>query len=80
MGNIYIKGLMTIAPNVPDPEEIRYVFRELRKLSVDMAREKVENISMKELSMGMSHDYTVAVEEGATIVRIGSAIYGERVY
>lgn len=80
MGNIHVKGLMTIAPYTGDPEDVRYVFRALRKLSVDMARERVENINMEELSMGMSNDYPIAVEEGATIVRIGSALFGERVY
>lgn len=80
MGNIHVKGLMTIAPNTSDAEDVRFVFKELKKLSVDMTRERVENISMEELSMGMSGDYTVAVEEGATIVRIGSALFGERVY
>jgi pyridoxal phosphate enzyme (YggS family) len=80
MGNISVKGLMTIPPYAEDPEEVRPVFRKLKKLSVDMARERVENISMEVLSMGMSGDYTIAIEEGATIVRIGSAIYGERVY
>lgn len=80
LGNIHVKGLMTIAPYAEDPEDVRYVFRELRKLSVDMCRERVENINMDELSMGMSNDYPVAVEEGATIVRIGSSLFGERVY
>ncbi|HHW23020.1 MAG TPA: YggS family pyridoxal phosphate-dependent enzyme [Clostridiaceae bacterium] len=80
MGNISVRGLMTIAPYTEDPEVVRPVFRKLKKLSVDMARERVENISMEVLSMGMSGDYTIAVEEGSTIVRIGSAIYGERAY
>lgn len=80
MGNIQVKGLMTIAPNTSNPEDVRSVFRDLRKLSVDIARERVDNIIMEELSMGMSNDYTVAVEEGATIVRVGSALFGERVY
>lgn len=80
MGNIKVKGLMTIAPNTENPEDVRHVFKALRKLSVDMVRERVENVSMEELSMGMSGDFAVAVEEGATIVRIGSALFGERVY
>lgn len=80
MGNIQVKGLMTIAPYSENPEDVRYVFRDLKKLSVDMERERVENISMKELSMGMSNDFKIAVEEGATIVRVGSAIFGRRVY
>jgi len=80
MGNINVKGLMTIAPYTDEPEEVRHIFRKLKKLSVDIAGERIENISMEELSMGMSGDYAIAVEEGATIVRIGSAIYGERIY
>ncbi len=80
MGNISVKGLMTIAPYTEEPGDVRHIFKKLKKLSVDMARERVENISMEVLSMGMSGDYTIAVEEGSTIVRIGSALYGERVY
>ena len=80
MGNIQVKGLMTIAPYSENSEDARYVFRDLKKLSVDMERERVENISMQELSMGMSSDFKIAVEEGATIVRVGSAIFGRRVY
>lgn len=80
MGNIQVRGLMTIAPYTDQPEEVRHVFRKLKKISVDIMREKIENISMGELSMGMSGDYIVAIEEGSTIVRIGSAIFGERIY
>jgi pyridoxal phosphate enzyme (YggS family) len=80
MGNIKIKGLMTIAPYTEDPEEVRYVFKEIKKLAVDIERENIENVSMEHLSMGMSGDYEIAVEEGSTIVRIGSALFGERVY
>ncbi len=80
MGNIKVKGLMTIAPYTDEPEEVRHVFRKLKKISVDIEREKIENISMEDLSMGMSGDYIIAVEEGSTIVRIGSAIFGERIY
>jgi pyridoxal phosphate enzyme (YggS family) len=80
MGNIHIKGLMTIAPYKESPEDVRWVFRGLKKLSVDILRERMENISMEHLSMGMSNDFEVAVEEGATIIRVGSAIFGERVY
>lgn len=80
MGNIHIKGLMTIAPAAANPEDVRWVFRDLKKLAVDMERERLENISMGTLSMGMSHDFEVAVEEGSTIVRVGSALFGERVY
>ncbi len=80
MGNIQVKGLMTIAPYTDNPENVREVFKKLKNLSVDIIRERVENISMEELSMGMSGDYTVAIEEGSTIVRIGTAIFGERIY
>jgi len=77
-GNIKVKGLMTIAPLVEDPEEIRYVFRELRKLLIDIREENIDNIDMDFLSMGMSNDYEVAIEEGSNMVRIGTAIFGHR--
>lgn len=78
---ICIKGLMTIAPFVENPEENREYFRKLKQLSVDIMRKKVDNRSMGEvLSMGMTGDYTVAVEEGATYVRVGTGIFGERDY
>jgi len=80
MDNIKVKGLMTIAPYTEEPEKVRYIFKKIKQLAIDIEREKVENISMTELSMGMSGDYKVAIEEGSTIVRIGSAIFGERVY
>jgi len=80
LGNIHIKGLMTIAPYAENSEEVRWVFRELRKLAVDIKQESIDNVNMEVLSMGMSNDFEVAIEEGATIVRIGSAIFGERVY
>jgi pyridoxal phosphate enzyme (YggS family) len=79
LGNIKIKGLMTIAPYTVNPEDVRWVFRDLRKLAVDIQRERIQNINMEYLSMGMSNDFEVAVEEGANIVRVGSAIFGERV-
>lgn len=77
---IHICGLMTIAPFVADPEENRPVFRKLRELSVDIADKKIDNVSMSVLSMGMTNDYMVAIEEGATFVRVGTAIFGERQY
>ncbi|NLX63791.1 MAG: YggS family pyridoxal phosphate-dependent enzyme [Clostridiaceae bacterium] len=80
MDNIKVKGLMTIAPYTEDPEKVRYIFKKIKQLAIDIEREKVENISMTELSMGMSGDYKIAIEEGSTIVRIGSALFGERVY
>lgn len=78
--HVHIKGLMTVAPFVTDPENNRYIFKKLKGLSVDIAQKNVDNISMCELSMGMSGDYEVAIEEGATFVRIGTAIFGERDY
>jgi len=78
---ICIKGLMTIAPFVENPEENREYFRKLKQLSVDITRKNVDNVNMGEvLSMGMTGDYTVAVEEGATYVRVGTGIFGERDY
>lgn len=78
--HINIKGLMTIAPYVEDPEENRGIFRELKKLSVDIATKNINNVSMSVLSMGMTGDYQVAVQEGATMVRVGTGIFGERNY
>ena len=78
--HIQVDGLMTIAPFVPDPEENRPVFRELRKLSVDISAKKVDNVNMSVLSMGMTNDYQVAIEEGATMVRVGTGIFGARNY
>lgn len=77
---ITIKGLMTIAPFVQNPEENREVFSKLKKLSVDIADKNIDNVFMKELSMGMTGDYEVAVEEGAAYVRVGTGIFGERNY
>ncbi len=76
--NIRIQGLMTIPPYAEDPEASRPVFRRLRELAQDIAKEQIPNVAMKELSMGMSGDFEVAVEEGATLVRVGTAIFGER--
>ena len=77
---IEVKGLMTIAPYVEDPEENRIVFRNLRKLSVDIGGKNIDNVTMDILSMGMTGDYEVAIEEGATHVRVGTGIFGERNY
>ena len=78
---ICIKGLMTIAPFVDNEEENREYFRKLKQLSVDIMRKNIDNRSMDiELSMGMTGDYKVAVEEGATYVRVGTGIFGERDY
>ena len=78
--HLRIQGLMTIAPYVEDPEENRSVFASLRKLSVDIDAKNIDNVSVKILSMGMTNDYEVAIEEGATIVRVGTGIFGERNY
>lgn len=77
---IKIKGLMTMAPQADDPEEVRPVFSALKKLSQTIALMNVKGVEMQELSMGMSDDFKVAVEEGATLVRIGSRIFGSRHY
>lgn len=78
--HVKVEGLMTVAPFVEDAEENRPIFRKLYDLSVDIQKQKFDNISMNVLSMGMSNDYEVAVEEGATHVRIGTAIFGYRDY
>lgn len=78
--HIRIKGLMTIAPYVENPEENRPIFARLRKLSVDIAEKNIDNVSVEILSMGMTNDYEIAIEEGATMVRVGTGIFGERNY
>ena len=78
--HIQIKGLMTIAPYVENAEENREIFRELKKLSVDIAAKNINNVTMSGLSMGMTGDYMVAVQEGATMVRVGTGIFGARNY
>ena len=78
--NIRIEGLMTIAPFVEDPEENRKYFRALKKLAVDINNKNIDNVHVRILSMGMTHDYMVAIEEGATMVRVGTGIFGERNY
>lgn len=78
--NINIKGLMTIAPYVENPEDARFVFRDLKKLSLEIQEKNYSGLEMKYLSMGMTNDYEVAIEEGANIVRIGSGIFGSRKY
>lgn len=78
--NVHIEGLMTIAPYVENPEENRMVFRTLKKLAVDIKMKNIDNVRMDVLSMGMTGDYEVAIEEGATMVRVGTGIFGERNY
>lgn len=77
---IHISGLMTIAPYVENPEENRPIFKKLKQLSIDIEGLNLDNVTMGVLSMGMTNDYTVAVEEGATLVRVGTGIFGERNY
>jgi len=77
---IHIRGLMTIAPYTENPEENRLYFRKLKQLSVDIISKSIDNVSMDCLSMGMSGDYKVAIEEGSTYVRVGTSIFGERIY
>lgn len=79
-GHIRIKGLMTIAPYVENPEDNRVHFANMKKLSVDIKQKNIDNVSMDVLSMGMTGDYEVAIEEGATLVRVGTGIFGERNY
>ena len=78
--NICVKGLMTIAPFVENAEKNRPFFSNLKKISVDIMEENIDNITMENLSMGMTGDYTVAVSEGATYVRVGTGIFGVRQY
>ncbi len=78
--HIHVKGLMAVAPFVEDPEDNRKYFQKIYNLSVDIQQLNTDNISMAVLSMGMTGDYMVAIEEGATIVRVGTGIFGERNY
>ena len=80
LDGISIRGLMTIAPYVVDSEENRTIFNKMLKLSVDIIQKNIDNVSMDILSMGMTGDYMVAIEEGATMVRVGTGIFGERNY
>ena len=80
LDGIKICGLMTIAPYVEDEEKNRQYFADLKQLSVDIATKHIDNVSMNVLSMGMTGDYAVAIEEGATYVRVGTGIFGERHY
>lgn len=78
--NIVVRGLMTSAPLVDNPEKNRVFFRQLRQLLVDINAKNIDNIHMDVLSMGMTNDYIIAIEEGATHVRVGTAIFGARNY
>lgn len=76
--HVHIKGLMTIAPFVENPEENRGIFQKLYQFSVDINDKNIDNVTMGVLSMGMSGDFEVAIEEGATMVRVGTSIFGAR--
>ena len=78
LSSLSIEGLMAVPPFREDPEDVRPYFRKLRELRARLREERIPNVHLKELSIGMTHDYTVAVEEGATIVRIGTALFGPR--
>lgn len=78
--HIRICGLMTIAPFVENPEENRIYFNRLRNIAVDIERKKSDNVIMSILSMGMTNDYEVAIEEGSTMVRVGTGLFGARNY
>ena len=78
--NICVKGLMTVAPYVENSEENRPLFRKMYDLYIDIKNENIDNVSMDILSMGMTNDYEIAIEEGATIVRVGTGIFGARDY
>lgn len=77
---IRIKGLMTIAPYVENPEDVRFVFKDLKNLFESIKELNISNVDMKYLSMGMTNDYEIALEEGANIIRIGTGIFGKRIY
>ena len=78
LGTLEVRGLMVIPPFLDDPELVRPYFRRLRELAQKIESKNIANLSMQELSMGMSHDFEVAIEEGATIIRVGTAIFGVR--
>lgn len=78
MRHIKVKGLMILPPYDPDPERSRPLFRRMAELADEMERRNFDNVSLRELSMGMSEDFEVAIEEGATLIRIGRALFGER--
>ena len=78
LSHIKIEGLMAVPPMRENPEETRPYFRALRELRAELQARKIPNVDLKELSMGMTHDFPVAIEEGATLVRIGTAIFGPR--
>jgi len=78
LSHLNVEGLMTIPPFREEPEAMRPYFRELKELQTELKGLKIPNVDLKELSMGMTHDYPIAIEEGATLVRVGTAIFGAR--
>lgn len=78
--HVHVKGLMTVAPFVDNPRKNSEIFEKMHKLSVDIESKNIDNITMSILSMGMTNDYEVALEEGANMIRVGTAIFGERNY
>lgn len=80
LDSIHIEGLMTVAPAADDPEKVRRYFRKMHELFLDIKSENIDNVEMKILSMGMTNDYKVAIEEGSTMVRVGTGIFGARDY
>ena len=80
LSHVRICGLMTVAPYTEAPEENRVYFQKMRKLLIDIGSKNIDNVSMDVLSMGMTGDYEVAIEEGATCIRVGTGIFGERDY
>ncbi len=78
--HVKVDGLMTMAPHYDNPEDTRWIFHEMKQLFDNISNNRYNNTKMTHLSMGMTNDYKVALEEGATIIRVGSAIFGERNY
>ena len=78
--HVHVRGLMTVAPYVEDPEENRNVFRDMHHIYIDIQDKNINNVTMSVLSMGMTNDYEVAVSEGANLVRVGTGIFGARQY
>ena len=80
LSNVRLRGLMCVAPFVANPEDNRLLFRELKNILIDINSKKIDNINMNVLSMGMTNDFEIAIEEGATHIRVGTALFGERNY
>lgn len=78
--NILVKGLMTMAPHEKDVEKTRPVFKELKQLFDEIKEKNLKNTDMKYLSMGMTNDYQIALEEGANLIRVGTGVFGKRIY